>query len=478
MTLLELSGVVKRFGGLPAVDGVSLSVDEGEIVALVGPNGAGKTTLLRAVIGLDPPTAGSIRFMGADVTRLTVHRTRRTGVSMVLQTPRPFAGMTVRENAALGALFGSVGGRVAEPEALERADEALEFVGLAGHADDDARSLNLHEQRFLELARALAGRPRLLLLDEVMAGPQRHRAAGIHRHRAHRPRPARGHGDLGRARDEGGDEPGRARRGPELRPGDRRRHARRWRCAILRSWRRTSVRTAVAMLEVAELSAGYLGEDVVHEVSFAVAEGEAVAVIGSNGAGKTTLFRAVCGLLRPSRGSVRLDGRPITRRRAHDIARRGLAYVPAERHLFPDMTVAENLDLGAFPRRPRAERQALVLELFPRLAERRRQRAGTLSGGEQQMLAVGRALMSEPRLLLLDEPTTGLAPTVAAAAYAALTALREQGLTIVVAEQQVPLALGFADRGYVLESGRIQLGGSVAELEGNSEVQRAYLGVA
>jgi branched-chain amino acid transport system ATP-binding protein len=234
----------------------------------------------------------------------------------------------------------------------------------------------------------------------------------------------------------------------------------------------------MAMLEVIELSAGYLGEDVVHNVSFAVAEGEAVAVIGSNGAGKTTVFRAVCGLQRPSRGSVQLDGRPITRRRAHDIARRGLAYVPAERHLFPDMTVAENLDLGAFPRRPGAERQALVLELFPRLAERRRQRAGTLSGGEQQMLAVGRALMSEPRLLLLDEPTTGLAPTVAAAAYAALTALREQGLTIVVAEQQVPLAFGFADRGSVLESGRIQLGGSVAELEGNSEVQRAYLGVA
>jgi branched-chain amino acid transport system ATP-binding protein len=231
------------------------------------------------------------------------------------------------------------------------------------------------------------------------------------------------------------------------------------------------------MLEVAELSAGYLGQDVVHQVSFAVDEGEAVAVIGSNGAGKTTLFRAVCGLLRPSRGSVRLDGRPITRRRAHDIARRGLAYVPAERHLFPEMTVAENLDLGAFPHRPRAERRALVLELFPRLAERRGQRAGTLSGGEQQMVAVGRALMSEPRLLLLDEPTTGLAPMVAAAAYEALTVLRRQGLTIVVAEQQVPLALGFADRGYVLESGRIQLGGDAAELEDNPDVQLAYLGI-
>jgi ABC-type branched-subunit amino acid transport system ATPase component len=170
VTILELAGVEKHFGGLPAVNGVSLSVDEGEIVALVGPNGAGKTTLLRTVMGLESPTAGRVRIMGADVTRLPAHRTRRTGVSMVLQTPRPFAGMTVRENVALGALFGSVGGRVGELEALERGDEVLGFVGLAGRADDVVGSLNLHEQRFLDLARALAGRPRLLLLDEVMAG--------------------------------------------------------------------------------------------------------------------------------------------------------------------------------------------------------------------------------------------------------------------------------------------------------------------
>ncbi len=232
------------------------------------------------------------------------------------------------------------------------------------------------------------------------------------------------------------------------------------------------------MLVVTGLSAGYLGEDVVHGVSFTVADGEAVAVIGSNGAGKTTLFKAMCGLLRPSRGSVTLDGGAISGRRAHDIARRGLAYVPAERHLFPEMTVSENLELGAYPKRPSPERRSLVLDLFPRLGERRRQRSGTLSGGEQQMLAVGRALMADPQVLLLDEPTTGLAPKLAADAYAALGRLREHGLTIVVAEQQVPLALALADRAYVLESGRIQLEGSSAELERNPEVQRAYLGVA
>jgi branched-chain amino acid transport system ATP-binding protein len=232
------------------------------------------------------------------------------------------------------------------------------------------------------------------------------------------------------------------------------------------------------VLEVADLSAGYLGENVVHGATLTVAEGEVVAVIGSNGAGKTTLFRAVCGLLGLSRGSVHFDGHAITGRRAHRIARLGLAYVPAERDLFPQMTVNEHLDLGAYPGRPDATRRELVFALFPRLAERQRQRAATMSGGEQQMLAVGRALMRKPRLLVLDEPTTGLAPKLAADAYAALGDLRSHGLTVVVAEQQVPLALSIADRGYVLENGRIDLTGTAAELRDNPDVQRAYLGIA
>jgi branched-chain amino acid transport system ATP-binding protein len=231
------------------------------------------------------------------------------------------------------------------------------------------------------------------------------------------------------------------------------------------------------MLEVRALSAGYLGENVVRDVTFTVNDGEAVAVIGSNGAGKTTLFRAIGGLLASSGGGVWFDGQSITGTGAHRIARRGLAYVPAERHLFPWMTVSENLALGAYPRRPDRDRLALVLGLFPQLGERRRQRAGVLSGGQQQMLAVGRALMSEPRLLMLDEPTTGLAPKLAAEAYGALARLREQGVAMLVAEQQVPLALGLAERGYVLENGRIQLEGSSADLERDPEVRRAYLGV-
>ena len=170
MRILELEGVEKRYGGLPAVDGVTLGVDDGEILAIVGPNGAGKSTLLKTVVGLEAPTAGSITLGGSEIAGLAPHRIRQLGVAMVLQTPRMFPTMSVRENVALGAMFGSTTGLVSEAEAIARSDEALEFVGLDDRADDDVTSLNLHEQRFLGLGRALVGRPRLLLADEVMAG--------------------------------------------------------------------------------------------------------------------------------------------------------------------------------------------------------------------------------------------------------------------------------------------------------------------
>jgi branched-chain amino acid transport system ATP-binding protein len=170
VTILQLDNVSKHFGGLPAVREVTFGASEGEIVALVGPNGAGKSTLLRLVSGLDVPTRGRIRFAGTDVAGMRPHRIRRLGVAMVSQTPKMFTAMTTAENVAVGAMFGGTGGRQSEDGAVERAHEALEFVGLGGRADDDVGNLNLHEQRFVELARALAGQPRMLLLDEVMAG--------------------------------------------------------------------------------------------------------------------------------------------------------------------------------------------------------------------------------------------------------------------------------------------------------------------
>jgi branched-chain amino acid transport system ATP-binding protein len=231
------------------------------------------------------------------------------------------------------------------------------------------------------------------------------------------------------------------------------------------------------LLEVVGLAAGYLGEPVIEGIDIEVRTGEAVAIVGSNGAGKTTLFRAIAGLLPPMAGRVVLDGRDLTRRPAHRISRAGIAYVPAERHLFPAMTLKTNLVLGAYPSRPDRETLGLVYDLFPRLQERQHQQAATLSGGEQQMLAVARALMARPRLLMLDEPTTGLAPKVAEVAFERFEELKKQGMTLLIAEQQVPLALTVADRGYVLENGRIQLEGASEELAHNPEVRRAYLGV-
>jgi branched-chain amino acid transport system ATP-binding protein len=232
------------------------------------------------------------------------------------------------------------------------------------------------------------------------------------------------------------------------------------------------------LLEVSGLAAGYLGEPVIEGIDIEVGTGEAVAIVGSNGAGKTTLFRAIAGLLPAMAGRIVLDGKVLTRRPAHRRARAGIAYVPAERHLFPAMTLKTNLVLGAYPKRPDRETLDRVFELFPRLEERQRQQASTLSGGEQQMLAVARALTARPRLLMLDEPTTGLAPKVAEVAFEALEGLKKEGMTLLIAEQQVPLALSVADRAYVLENGRIRLQGTSQELERNPEVRQAYLGVS
>jgi ABC-type branched-subunit amino acid transport system ATPase component len=168
VTLLEVVDLEKHFGGLPAVGGVSFTVDEGEIVALVGPNGAGKSTLLKAIGGMQTATSGTVRFDGANITKYKPHQSRQAGIAMVLQTPRPFETMTVRENAVLGAMFG--GRRISEREATVAADEMLEFVELSDRHDEEVGALNLHEQRFLEIARQLAARPKLVLLDEVMAG--------------------------------------------------------------------------------------------------------------------------------------------------------------------------------------------------------------------------------------------------------------------------------------------------------------------
>ncbi len=226
------------------------------------------------------------------------------------------------------------------------------------------------------------------------------------------------------------------------------------------------------------LQVGYGDMSVVRGVSLEVRQGEAVAVIGPNGAGKTTLFKAIAGMLQPRGGNILYQGARIDGLRHCDTVKRGVVYVPAERELFPQMTVLENLELGAYTNyKSRRERLEFVLRLFPRLAERREQMAGTLSGGEQQMVAVGRGLMAKPSILLLDEPSTGLAPLFVSELYRQLSRLKAEGLTILLAEQQVPHALSFSERAYVLENGGIRLFGKSADLLGDPEIQRSYLGM-
>jgi branched-chain amino acid transport system ATP-binding protein len=231
------------------------------------------------------------------------------------------------------------------------------------------------------------------------------------------------------------------------------------------------------MLEVLDLEVRYGAIRAIKGITFHVGEGEIVALLGANGAGKTTTQKTISGMLRPSAGRINFLGQRIDGVPAHELIRLGICHVPEGRHVFPRMTVAENLEMGAF-RFKKIDQADLdrVLELFPRLQERYRQISGTLSGGEQQMLAIGRALMGKPRLLLLDEPSMGLAPMVVAQIFTIVREINESGVTVLLVEQNAAQALALADRGYVLETGEIVLQGTGAELLADDRVRAAYLG--
>jgi len=233
------------------------------------------------------------------------------------------------------------------------------------------------------------------------------------------------------------------------------------------------------ILSVDNIDVYYGDVHAVAEVSLEVAPGEAVTLIGANGAGKSTVLKTICGLLSPRRGRVVLDGEDVAGRPAYELVARGLVLIPEARQLWPSMTVRENLEMGAYNRSARPDRRRTldeVLALFPRLAERSRQNAGTLSGGEQQMCAIGRGLMARPRLLLLDEPALGLAPRLVREVFAALARIRQRGGTLLLVEQNVPQALALADRAYVMETGRITLSGRSCDLVRDDRVRDGYLG--
>ena len=234
------------------------------------------------------------------------------------------------------------------------------------------------------------------------------------------------------------------------------------------------------MLSLRNICAGYAGFQALFDLSLEVSAGETVAVIGPNGAGKTTLLRVISRLIEPTAGEMIMQGKALNQVPAHEVIGTGIAHVPENRRLFPRLTVEENLRMGAFAPAARAkfaERLEFVFSLFPRMRERRKQFAGTLSGGEQQMCAIGRALMSDPKLLLLDEPSAGLAPVMTQSIFEVVRKMSAEGYTVLIVEQNIRQVLRIAQRGYLLETGRIKAGGTSAQLLENEEVKRAYLGM-
>jgi branched-chain amino acid transport system ATP-binding protein len=484
---LRITGARKAFGGVVAVGGVDLEVSPGEAVAVIGPNGAGKSTLLKLVAGVHRPDAGEIRLGDRRLDRLAAHQVTRSGVALAHQVPQPFIAMTVLQNIQVGAMAARPGLSPGELTSL------LDLCGLAGKARRPAGSLGVLDLKRLEVARALATRPQVLMLDEVAAGLvgreldqaiemiRRIHRTGVslvlveHIERVVREIVGRVLVlDWGKPIASG--TPEEVARNAQVRAvylGDGQNTARR------PDVRPQPVPGQPAALAVQNLTAGYGNMTALRDVSFSIGVGEIVAVLGANGAGKSTLCGAIMGTVPPSSGSVAAFGTLMTGRPVHERARSGVAYCQEGRRVFGGLTVAENLALGAplsLPAPELSERLARVHDTFPVLADRSGQRAGTLSGGQQQMLAVGRALMARPRLLICDEISLGLAPLAVETLYNALGAINAQGVAILLVEQNVHRSLELADHAVVLSRGRVTYAGDPQPLLNDANLDAAYFG--
>jgi branched-chain amino acid transport system ATP-binding protein len=491
---LLVEGIGITFGGVKAASGVSFRAEPGHVTSVIGPNGAGKTTVLNMIGGFYRPDSGSIR-LGGDLAGRPAWQVSRGGIARTFQTTQLFGAMSVLDNVLVGLTRGRLGFLFAgSPSAAQRAiaEALLHFVGYRGGLDARAGDLPHGDKRLVEIARALATRPRVLLLDEPAAGLMRadkddlsdllRRIAGfglsviLVEHDMTLVMGISDHVvvlDAGRPIAEG--------RPAAIRAEPRVIEAYLGGTEMRSRPRRVPFRAGgTPVLTVAGLTAGYGAAPVLEEVGLDVARGEMVALLGANGAGKSTTMRAVSGLLRPVDGAIRLEGETISALEAHAIARRGLALVPEGRQLFPELSVRDNILIGAY-RRGRGDHAAeldAILARFPRLRERLDSRAGLLSGGEQQMVAIARGLMAQPAMLLLDEPSLGLAPAMINELFDVLAGLRDEGVTILLVDQMASLALTVADRGYVLESGRVVRADRAEALASDPALEAAYLGAA
>jgi ABC-type branched-subunit amino acid transport system ATPase component len=484
--LLQVEGLRKRYGGLVAVKDVTFDVQAGEILGLIGPNGSGKSTIMKLIAGIERPSAGHVRLAGAELAGRPAHEIARAGIGMVFQHSRPLHRQTVLQNILLGLLPDRIFMLRPSREAVARATEIAERVGLGGVLDRLPATLPFADLRRMELAKAIARDPKLVLVDEPFAGLT---AAEVRDFSTL----IQGFRDEGRAvllvDHNVKSVAAMVDRVMALYLGETIAQGSAQQVMADETVRRVYLGGGITtherpeaefsgrdpLLSVENLSVFYGKAQALQEVSLHVAPGEFVSVVGLNGAGKTTLFNAISGLL-PYQGRIDWQGNSLGRRSAARIARAGIVHCPETRELFGQMSVAENIELGGQHLKPgeKRRRRDWLLELFPILQARAGQMANTLSGGEQQMLAIARALMMNPRLLILDEPTLGLAPVILGQLSEALKLLREQtDITLLLGEQNVTFALPHADRVYVLEHARIVWEGSASRFA--AEMAESYL---
>ena len=489
--LLELSHVTKRFGAVTAVQDFSFTLDDGEVLGIMGPNGAGKTTLLNLIMGADSLDQGEIRLSGERLNGLGTSVISQRGIGRTYQIPQPFRQMTVLEHVLIGELYGRKQQSMAQARA--EAVRVLARVGLTQRAQVPARQLGLLELKRLELARALAMRPRVLLLDEIAAGLIDSEVAELGEILADLKHAGQTMViiehvlsllfdlsdrilvmDFGERVTEG--TPEHVIHDPRvieayLGSHEAAAHA-------TRPGKRSGERTKLVSME--RVSAAYGDFQALSDVSLEIHEGEIVALVGLNGAGKTTLIRALTRQLPLVSGDIVFRGTSLAHVPPHRVAELGIAQCIEGRKIFPEMTVRENLELGAYCPRARARRHETitrVYKLFPILAERERQLGSSLSGGQQQMLAIGRALMAVPDLIIFDEISLGLAPLVIGQLYQAVAEINRHGTTVLLVEQNVHRSLETAHRAYVIEHGRIVLSGTAQELSLNRRFRESYFGL-
>jgi branched-chain amino acid transport system ATP-binding protein len=488
---VSVRGVTKKFGGVTAVDALSFEIAAGASLGIIGPNGAGKTTMLKILAGAVRPDEGQITVGGQRIERLAGHRVPRAGLALASQIPRPFGSLSVRDNLSVAA--------AAAPAWLcrrhrgRRVEELLDLCGLQPLAGRPAATLGLLDRKRLELSRALASEPRVLLLDEVAAGLVGQELEHVIQ-LVRAVRETTGltlvvvehvEGVVRRLVDEAivlnwGREvargtPAQLEADPRVREiylgSASAGQASKGRCQAVSA---DPPPPGEPALHTDNLTAGYGDLIAIRDVSITVRPGQIVALLGANGAGKSTLASAISGLVPATAGRVLIHGADLTRAPAYVRARQGVAHCPEGRRIFTGLTVQENLEIVA-GRRPRP-RLAGVYDAFPVLAENRDQQAGILSGGQQQMLAIGRALMAQPKVLVCDEISLGLAPIAIDALYAAIPAISARGVAVLLVEQSVRRSLAIADYAYVLERGRVSYAGPPEPLLDEAVLHAAYFG--